>query len=84
MGAPSGLVRKDMSPKPAYTALLDLIKHQWWTTGSGTTNRTGAWTMHAFYGDYAVTITLPSGKTITKSVTMPEAGGPHVFTFEAQ
>lgn len=30
-GAPSGLLRKDMSPKPAYDALLKLIRHEWWT-----------------------------------------------------
>ena len=30
-GAPAGLVRKDMSPKPAYTALHKLVKGAWWT-----------------------------------------------------
>ena len=30
-GAPAGLVRKDMSPKPAYIALKKLIKGDWWT-----------------------------------------------------
>ena len=30
-GAPAGLVRKDMSPKPAYTALKKLVKGAWWT-----------------------------------------------------
>jgi GH35 family endo-1,4-beta-xylanase len=31
LGAPAGLVRKDMSPKPAYEALMKLIKKEWWT-----------------------------------------------------
>ncbi|MGD0091697.1 MAG: endo-1,4-beta-xylanase [Planctomycetota bacterium] len=31
LGAPSGLVRKDMSPKPAYEALMQMIKKDWWT-----------------------------------------------------
>jgi len=30
-GAPAGLVRKDMSPKPAYTDLHKLVKGAWWT-----------------------------------------------------
>ena len=30
-GAPAGLVRKDMSPKPAYEALAKMIKKEWWT-----------------------------------------------------
>ena len=29
--APAGLLRKDMTPKPAYHALYDLIKRKWWT-----------------------------------------------------
>lgn len=31
MTAPAGLVRKDMTPKPAYQALDQLIRHDWWT-----------------------------------------------------
>ncbi len=29
--APAGLLSVDMTPKPAYRALHDLVKHQWWT-----------------------------------------------------
>jgi len=29
--APSGLVRQDMTPKPAYEVLLRLVKGEWWT-----------------------------------------------------
>lgn len=31
LGAPAGLLRKDMTPKPAYEALLKMIKKEWWT-----------------------------------------------------
>jgi len=30
-GAPAGLLRRDMSPKPAYEALKRLIRKEWWT-----------------------------------------------------
>ncbi len=30
-GAPAGLLRKDMTKKPAYDILLKLIRHEWWT-----------------------------------------------------
>jgi GH35 family endo-1,4-beta-xylanase len=31
LGAPAGLVRKDMSPKPAYEALMKMVRKEWWT-----------------------------------------------------
>ena len=31
LGAPSGLVRKDMTPKPAYEVLHRLFRKEWWT-----------------------------------------------------
>ena len=31
LGAPAGLVRRDMSAKPAYEALMGLVKKAWWT-----------------------------------------------------
>jgi GH35 family endo-1,4-beta-xylanase len=75
MGAPSGLVRADMTPKPAYNALMQLIHHDWWTTASGQTDKSGTYKVRAFYGDYIVTVTAPGGKTVTKTVAMPEASG---------
>ncbi|TVR54219.1 MAG: 1,4-beta-xylanase, partial [Spirochaetaceae bacterium] len=30
LGAPAGLVRKDLTPKPAFTRLEQLIKGEWW------------------------------------------------------
>ena len=53
-GAPAGLVRKDMSPKPAYEALMRLVKGEWWT--APTTLRTdaaGRAEFHGFLGPYA-------------------------------
>ncbi len=55
MGAPSGLIRADMSPKPAYEALMNLVKKEWWTPEQKlTTNAAGQVKFHGFLGDYAV------------------------------
>ena len=40
-GAPAGLLRADMSPKPAYEQLMGLVKGKWWTTTSATTGTDG-------------------------------------------
>ena len=75
-GAPAGLLRKDMTPKPAYTALMTLIHHTWWTDATGRTDKTGCATVHAFYGDYQITVTDAHGHTVTQTLTWPEASGP--------
>jgi GH35 family endo-1,4-beta-xylanase len=54
--APAGLVRADMSPKPAYDALMKLIKGQWWTRAEARVSRQGAAQFHGFYGDYKVSV----------------------------
>ena len=79
-GAPAGLVRKDMSPKPAYTRLLDLIHHQWWTNAAGRTDPRGTLTRRVFYGDYRVTVTNAQGRTVTRTLTFPEAAPPLSLT----
>lgn len=82
-GAPAGLVRKDMSPKPAYTRLLDLIHRQWWTSDDGKTDGRGALTRRVFYGDYRVTVTDARGRTATRAVTFPESAPPLAVTVRA-
>ncbi len=53
--APAGLVRKDMSPKPAYLALKDLIEKQWWTGPLELkTDAAGRVTFRGFLGHYEV------------------------------
>lgn len=53
MGAPAGLLRKDMSPKPAYDVLKKLIREIWWT-GPFTikTNAQGQIVFRGFLGEY--------------------------------
>jgi endo-1,4-beta-xylanase len=55
-GAPAGLLRADMSPKPAYDALYQLVKGKWWTRTESTAGRKGMARFHGFYGDYRITV----------------------------
>lgn len=61
--APAGLLRKDMSPKPAYDALMRLIKTKWWTNVQVTTSRQGECEFKGFLGDYSITVVAPNGQT---------------------
>jgi GH35 family endo-1,4-beta-xylanase len=54
-GAPAGFLRKDMSPKPAYEALMKHIKGEWWTDTSVRTGKDGGAAVRGFLGRYAVT-----------------------------
>lgn len=56
LGAPSGLVRLDGTPKPAYHALHDLIKGEWWMAPTTvTTDDAGRLVIDGVAGTYAVT-----------------------------
>ena len=55
-GAPSGLLREDLTTKPAYDRLLKLIHETWWTRESLSSNEKGACTFVGFLGDYEVTV----------------------------
>jgi hypothetical protein len=52
--APAGLVRSDMSPKPAYERLHDLIKGKWWTKTEVKTGTGAAVPFRGFLGQYEV------------------------------
>ena len=57
LGAPAGLLRKDMSPKPAYDALLRLVKKEWWTSPQTlTTDAAGKVRFHGFLGTYTISV----------------------------
>lgn len=55
LGAPSGLIRKDGSRKPAYDALEALIKGEWWLPPTDMrTGPDGTLTVEGFHGHYTV------------------------------
>jgi endo-1,4-beta-xylanase len=62
--APAGLVRDDMTPKPAYEELEHLIKGEWWTQAEVTTDAAGAARFRGFLGEYEVSSQV-DGKKLT-------------------
>jgi len=52
--APAGLVRRDLSPKPAYERLRELAWSEWRTSCEVTTDAAGEATLRGFYGGYLV------------------------------
>lgn len=51
-----GLMRFDMTPKPAYFAIRDMFKKQWHTEETKCTNDNGMVDFSGFYGDYEITV----------------------------
>jgi GH35 family endo-1,4-beta-xylanase len=73
LGAPAGLLRADMSPKPAYDRLMALIRGAWWTRANGTTDANGAYLTRAFLGLHRATVTA-NGQTRTVNVEVSKNG----------
>jgi len=69
LGAPSGLLRKDLSPKPAYDALMALVRGEWWTTETLRTDELGEADFEGFRGDYEAVV---RGKGIAFNVGRKE------------
>jgi GH35 family endo-1,4-beta-xylanase len=67
-GAPAGLVRRDMSPKPVYERLMALIKSDWWTRLQGRTDERGEFSALACFGAQRLTVQLSNGRIVTKDV----------------
>jgi len=55
-GAPAGLLRNDMTKKPAYNKLLALVRDNWWTRGNVYTGDDGTARLRGFYGTYKLTV----------------------------
>ena len=70
-GAPAGLVRKDMTPKPVYTALHKLIRETWWTRADATADARGAALVRVYRGTHTLTARDAAGHTSTQQVELP-------------
>jgi endo-1,4-beta-xylanase len=61
LGAPSGLIRKDNTTKPAYHELKRLIHEEWHTEGELRTDENGSIILNGFKGEYEISL---QGKTM--------------------
>lgn len=67
--APSGLLRADRSTKPAYEALENLIKRDWWLPPTKmSTDENGRLNVEGFLGEYSV---AAKGNAATFRLTQP-------------
>ena len=68
-GAPAGFLRKDMTPKPAYEVLKELVKDRWWTRDEFATDSGGRADVRGFWGDYQIRVRVGDRET-TADVTL--------------
>jgi GH35 family endo-1,4-beta-xylanase len=81
----SGLLFEDMSPKPAYHALHDLIHNEWRTREEGLTDADGYFSFRGFHGTYRIftsshfadsgmqsSMTLEPGKSTDQLIMLQE------------
>lgn len=66
LNAPSGLIRKDNSEKPAYKKLDQLIHETWHTKVTLTTDANGIVDLSGYRGEYAVSAPKGTGKLVLK------------------
>ena len=64
-----GLLRFDMSPKPSYITLKNLINKKWHTELNSALDDKGCIDFRGFYGDYEIEITL-NEKTTKKIISL--------------
>ncbi len=64
-----GLLRFDMTPKPAFYTIKNLFEKKWHTEEERVTSGAGEFTFHGFYGIYDVEIEV-DGKTVNKEIKL--------------
>jgi GH35 family endo-1,4-beta-xylanase len=73
-GAPAGLLRKDMSPKPLYDWLMEAFHRKWSTDAVVTTDEAGLAKVQAFFGEYEVAAKNASGHDLSTRVSFLKKG----------
>lgn len=64
-----GLLRFDLSPKPAYYKIKELIQQRWHTEAELETSQDGVCSFRGFYGQYEIEISA-NGKTDTRLIKL--------------
>ena len=77
-GAPGGLLRRDLTPKPAYHALARLIRDEWWTSADGRCGPDGQFTFRGTLGRYRVRATLDDGSVGVWEIRVAADGPPRI------
>ena len=68
-----GLLRFDMSPKPAYYAIKNLIEKEWHTETELETNENGEISYRGFYGEYDLAVTVGE-ENLSKNIKLSSKG----------
>ncbi len=68
-----GLLHKDMSPKPSFHVLYDLIHKQWSTSVQRNSGNSSEMMIHGFYGEFSLTASH-AGKTVTETIHLRKTG----------
>jgi endo-1,4-beta-xylanase len=68
--APAGFLRSDLTPKPAYDALKELIKGKWWTRADVVSSAGGEARARGFYGVYEVSADV-AGRRMSGTFNFP-------------
>ena len=71
-----GLLRSDLSPKPAYDRLKKLIREDWHTKARGVTGKDGGFSFRGYHGTYDVQVSLDGSRvrgTLAVSKGEPES-----------
>ena len=73
-GAPAGLVRADMSPKPLYDRLRHLVWNDWRTDERATSDANGRVRLRCFFGQHAVEVETQSGTRLAGTFEVGRKG----------
>ena len=74
-GAPAGLLREDMSPKPLAKWLHTAFADRWSTETQTRTDEDGEMRFHGFFGTYTIQVNGRRGERLTGKCTFPRRSG---------
>lgn len=77
-----GLLREDMSEKPSYKVLDELINKEWKTEVKGATDKNGQISFRAFFGEYEITVQHKNKKVVTHFQLLKNSKPDFIITIE--